>query len=204
MWNFSDSSYIFFKDTFCCQGHSIGCKQNTHVNDISQNVPLDETLCEEYVRAPASLADSSCSTSDEFMGLIKGHTSTNVNEMIDSPVATPSLAASSISNILSLIDEQCHNGQVWTDMSNNDLACTSKYSEVQTQMQNTDKNNSTCVTLQTVDMKKKCPVQQTFAARTRFKTAERKGPYTLTPKVSDFIFLIKTIGIYAHVFFFCK
>ena len=164
---------------------------------------MDEALCEEYVRAPASLAASSCSISDE-LGLMKGHTSTIVNEMIESPVATPSLAASSISNILSLIDEQCHNGQVWMDMSNNDLACTSKDSEVQTEMQNTDKNNATCVTLQTVDMKKKCPVQQTFAVRTRFKTAERKGPYTLTPKVSDFIFLIKTIGIYAHVFFFCK
>ena len=168
---------LFFKDTFCCEDYSIDHSTDGCVSDIIQDVPLDEALCEEYVRGPASPTEISCSISGEFVGVIEGHASTFVNEITESPVATPSLEASSISNILSLIDKQCDNGQVWMDTSNKDLSCTSEYSVVQTRMHNAGEDIATCATPQAVDTKKKCPVQQTVAARgTRFKSADRKGP----------------------------
>ena len=171
---------LFFKDTFSCEDYSIDHATDGYVSDIIQDVPLDEVLCEEYVRGPASPTEISCSTSDEFIGIIGGNASTFVNEITESPVATPSLEASSTSNILSLIDKQCHNGQVWVDTSNKDLSCTSECSVVQTRMHNADEDIATCATPQAVDTKKKCPVQQTVSARgARFKSAGRKGPVFL-------------------------
>ncbi|CAB4002810.1 hormonally up-regulated neu tumor-associated kinase-like, partial [Paramuricea clavata] len=163
-------------DTFWCQGNAIARKPSDHIRHANQEVPLNETSCEEYVRAPASLVDISGSTSSDSLDGIGGHASTMVDNITESPIATPSLAASSISNILSLIgDEQCHNGQVWMDVDNNDLACTSEYNEVHSEIQNVERDGAACVTLQAIEVKKKGPTQQKFVGRARFKSAERKG-----------------------------
>ena len=97
-----------------------------------------------------------------------------VDEITESPVATPSLAASSISDILSLIaNEQCHNGPVWMDVDNS--VCTSEYSDLQSGLQDDKRDGATCVTLQVIDVKKKPHVQQKCLERTRFKSSEKKG-----------------------------
>jgi hypothetical protein len=120
--------------------------------------------------------DISGSTSSDSLEGIGAHASTTVDNITESPIATPSLAASSISNIFSLIaDEQCHNGQVWMDVDNNDLACTSEYNEVHSGVQNVKRDGAACVTLQAIEVKKKGPAQQKFVGRARFKSAERKG-----------------------------
>ena len=105
-----------------------------------------------------------------------------MDKVTGSRIATPSLATSSVSslsNILSLIqDEQRgHNGQVWMDVDNMNLKCTSEYDEVQSEIQSVGKCGATCITLQLLDVKTKChpAVHQKFVGSARFKSAERKG-----------------------------
>ena len=137
-------------------------------------------MCEEYPCAPASLADSSDSASSHSLEGIR--VCITMDKVTGSRIATPSLATSSVSslsNILSLIqDEQRgHNGQVWMDVDNMNLKCTSEYDEAQSEIQNVGKCGATCVTLQLLDVKTKCPpaVHQKVVGSARFRSAERKG-----------------------------
>ena len=151
----------------------MACKPRDDIHDG----PLKKSSCEEYVRVPTPLVDISNSTSSCSLEGIGVNTSITMDKVTDSPVATPSLATSSLSNMLSFIeDEECHNGQVWMDVDNKDLACTTDHSEIHSEIQNVSKDGPTCVTLQVIDMQTKCPPgKQKVVGPMRFKSAERKG-----------------------------
>ena len=155
-----------------CQGNSIACKPRDHLHDG----PYRKASYEKYVHVPTSVEEdiSNSTSSCSLEGIAVNIGGITLDKVTESPIATPSLATSSLSNILSLIgDEQCQNGQVWMDVDNKDSSCTSQHSEVQSGIQNV---GATCVTLQVMDVQMKSPpVKQKVVGPMRFKSAERKG-----------------------------
>lgn len=141
----------------------------------SQDLKQDALLNEQYNAKPTCLADISNSGSSSSFHDIRGR-SVMVNEATEPPIATPSLATSSISNTLSLLaDQQCHNGQVWTDVDQEDGRCTSENNEVQSGIQNCGRGGAACVILQVMDINMRSHGPQKAVGRARLKLPERKG-----------------------------
>lgn len=124
-------------------------------------------------------SNSNISSADESED-IEDDTDTTGDKILESRNATPSLAASSTSNILSwMANDPCHNGQVWMNMDSKELVSYPAYNEVQSGRQDNEQGTSevrpTSVTLQVMDIKKRYPVQQRFNERAKRKSVRRKG-----------------------------